>query len=508
MLLKLEEENGKTESQTLLCWANMACNSLQIWNGYRSHQLVFGKNPSFPGTMTDRLPVLDGTTTSEVFAKHLTTLHEARKAYIQTEANERTRRALRTKVRAAEQVFEHGDVVYYKRGGKNRWLGLHTVVFQDGKVVFVRHGGIFVRVSPNRLCKGEIMKSQTKMDQSDTEQTDSQPHQDKRIMKDRADFQISETVPAEEVPEENATDAQINIENEERHRDKSQPGTFKINDVVKYKIDNEWVTGAILGRAGKSTGKYKTWYNVRDENNQNSSIDLRSIEWEKVPETEINITAISDDTEKNDIINAKENELDKLAQFETYEDVFNYGQKTLSIRWVITNKDGKTEARLVVRGFEEQDPEIPKDSPTVDKGTMRMFLSIAALEQWTVKTTDIKTAFIQGKILDRDIYIKPLKERKSPQDIKWKHKHSLYGPKVGARHFYESVKDELLKLGFTQCKLDPAVFYIQENRKLRGIICCHVDDFLHAGDHCIKKLMEKLRARFSAGKVKENHLST
>lgn len=63
MLLKLEEENGKTESQTLLCWANMACNSLQMWNGYRSHQLVFGKNPSFPGTMTDRLPVLDGTTT-------------------------------------------------------------------------------------------------------------------------------------------------------------------------------------------------------------------------------------------------------------------------------------------------------------------------------------------------------------------------------------------------------------------------------------------------------------
>ena len=71
------------------------------------------------------------------------------------------------------------------------------------------------------------------------------------------------------------------------------------------------------------------------------------------------------------------------------------------------------------------------------------------------------------------------------------------------REFYESVKDELLKLGFSQCKLDPAVFYIQENRKLRGIICCHVDDFLHAGDHCFEKLMEKLRARFSAGKVEE-----
>ena len=283
-------------------------------------------------------------------------------------------------------------------------------------------------------------------------------------------------------------------------RDKVQLGTIKINDIVRYKIDNEWVTGTILGRAGQSTGKYKTWYNVRHENNQERGIDLRNLELEKVPETEINITAVSDDTRANDIIKAKENELDKLAQFETYEEVFNYGQKTLSTRWVVTNKDSNTKARLVVRGFEEQDLEILKDSPTIGKGAMRMFLSIAALEQWTVKTTDIKYAFLQGKTADRDIYIKPPEESKTPQDIIWKLKHGL---KNGARQFYESVKDELLKLGFSQCKLDPAVFYIQENGKLRGIICCHVDDFLHAGDHWFEKLLEKLRARFSAGKVEE-----
>ena len=41
--------------------------------------------------------------------------------------------------------------MYYKREGRERWLGPDTVVFQDGKMVFVQHGGIFVRVSPNRL---------------------------------------------------------------------------------------------------------------------------------------------------------------------------------------------------------------------------------------------------------------------------------------------------------------------------------------------------------------------
>ena len=107
---------------------------------------------------------------------------------------------------------------------------------------------------------------------------------------------------------------------------------------------------------------------------------------------------------------AKENELDKLAQFGTYEEVVNSGQKTLSTTWVITTKDRNTKARIVVRGFEEKDLEIPRDSPTVGKGAMRLFISVAALQKWTVKTTDIKSAFLQGKELDRDIYIKPLQK--------------------------------------------------------------------------------------------------
>ena len=56
-------------------------------------------------------------------------LHEARRAYIQTEANERIRRALRAKVRATEQIYQNGDTVFYKREGKERWLGSASVVF-------------------------------------------------------------------------------------------------------------------------------------------------------------------------------------------------------------------------------------------------------------------------------------------------------------------------------------------------------------------------------------------
>ena len=46
---------------------------------------------------------------------------------------------------------EHYDRVFYKREGLYKWLGPAKVIFQDGQIVFARHGGIFVRVSPNRL---------------------------------------------------------------------------------------------------------------------------------------------------------------------------------------------------------------------------------------------------------------------------------------------------------------------------------------------------------------------
>ena len=153
MLVKLAADYGKVNSQTLLSWANMAGNSLHMWNGYSSHYLVFGENPNLPNFMSNTLQALEGTTSSEVFAQRLNALHGARKAFIQTEADGRIRRALRKKVRASEQVFENGDRVFYKREGNERWLGPGKVVFQDGKVMFVRHGAVFVCVSPNRLQK-------------------------------------------------------------------------------------------------------------------------------------------------------------------------------------------------------------------------------------------------------------------------------------------------------------------------------------------------------------------
>ena len=122
---------------------------------------------------------------------------------------------------------------------------------------------------------------------------------------------------------------------------------------------------------------------------------------------------------------------------------------------------------------------------------MRLFISLSALENWILKTTDIKSAFLQGKALERNIYVNLPKESKTPQNMIWKLKHGLYGLKDGAIQLYGNVKDELLTRGLAQCKLDPALFYLLKYNRLNGLIYCHVADFLYAGDKFFDRLMEK-----------------
>ena len=53
------------------------------------------------------------------------------------------------------------------------------------------------------------------------------------------------------------------------------------------------------------------------------------------------------------------------------------------------------------------------------------------------------------------------------------------------------------------CDIDPAMFFLHNAGKLSGIICCHLDDFSHASDKHLEKIMVNLRRRFVTGKVEE-----
>ena len=152
ILLKLQEQCTKTTIEVLLFWANISRNSLHMWHGFNSYQLVFGRSPNLLNVMPDKPPAFTSPTTSET-EKHLNAFHAARESFIETESNERIHRALHHKVRLSETVFNHGDSVFFKLEEQEHWLGPAKVVSQDNKVIFLCDGGMFIRCSPNQLLK-------------------------------------------------------------------------------------------------------------------------------------------------------------------------------------------------------------------------------------------------------------------------------------------------------------------------------------------------------------------
>ena len=493
MLMRLQEQCPNTPIEVLLCWANMARNSLQMWHGFSSYQLVFGKNPNLPNILTDGLPALSGTTTSEVLTTHLNALHAARKAFIESEAHERIRRALRSKVRASEQHFENGNRVYYKREGSDRWLGPAKVIFQDGKVIFIRHGGSFVRVSPNRvILAGKELNNQSRSDVEESNETRGQEfcHDfDEGSLEEKTDIQD--------------TKASSSLSGTHKHT------AMKPNQLIRYKIrsTDEWKEATILSRSGKATGQFRNRYNVKEANGDEQRIDLSLVHaWEKLESCNIVLIPRSKHMEP-DCIKAKQVELDKLKEFHTYEEVPDTNQSRISTTWVLWQKGEETRARLVARGFEEETI-IQTDSPCIGKSAMRIFLTIASSRCWIVKTTDIKSAFLQGKSLDRDVYLIPPRESDVQENYLWKLNHCIYGLNDAARQFYQSVEETLLNLGCEQSSLDPALFCWRYGSELQGMVACHIDDFLHSGSRQFDtKVMLKLRERFIAGKLEDTQFS-
>ena len=531
MLAKLVADQPNTSLSVLLRWANMAKNALQMNNGFSSYQLVFGKNPNLPNIMCDNVVSFEGLSSSESLVKHLNSLHAARLAFIKSETSERIRRALRSKIRASQQVFEPGTRVFYKREGRERWLGPAKVVFQDGRVVFVRHGSVFVRVSPNRLvtvgaelCSPGSGSNQQNMSTQAKSEPEN-PHgscvpdvnnlsdSDGEIVSDCQTSGVSNDCQAAGLTSE-GQDTAVLSDSEDSNLRCNRSVKLKPSDMIEYRVNDsdDWTKATVLGRAGKASGKYSDWFNIATaDDNTGLSVNLQSVQWRRCPSDteEVNIVLIPrQDQNSSECTQAKMVELDKLKQFDTCEVVGDHGQKRISTRWVLWRKGPEIRARLVARGFEE-DLSLETDSPTVAKETVRIVLSIAASYEWPVKTTDIKSAFLQSKPIERDVYIQPPAEADLPEGSVWRLKRCLYGLNDAARQFYASVVDTLLELGCERSSLDPSLFYKHSgDGKLCGIIVSHIDDFLHCGNPDFEHdVMQPLRKRFLAGKLEERNFS-
>ena len=177
------------------------------------------------------------------------------------------------------------------------------------------------------------------------------------------------------------------------------------------------------------------------------------------------------------------------------------GQTTVSLRWVTTEKMKNTiphvKARLVARGFEE-DLLNRTDSPTCSKDSLMLALALIVSFGWQCHSIDVKSAFLQGNKIERDLFVKPPKE--FDDGCLWKLKKNVYGLNDAARAWYSRLKEVLLGLGMQISRLDPALFFWRRKNVLSGIMCVHVDDILWAGTpEFFTTIVEAMKEKLTIG---------
>ena len=85
-------------------WSLFAKNLIQNIHGFSFNQLYLGRNPNYPSVLRDKLPALEGVTSSEAIAENLTAMQSAWKAFVSAEASEKIRRASRHNVRVSDDT--------------------------------------------------------------------------------------------------------------------------------------------------------------------------------------------------------------------------------------------------------------------------------------------------------------------------------------------------------------------------------------------------------------------
>ena len=200
------------------------------------------------------------------------------------------------------------------------------------------------------------------------------------------------------------------------------------------------------------------------------------------------------------VIDAKISELQKFKDNNVYSEVPDEGQETITVKWVITEKEGgNVKSRLVARGFEEQTDHIHKDSPTCSRDTLRILFSLVAGKGWRIQHIDVQAAFLQGRRITRDIYIRPPFEAES--DKLWKLNKCMYGLVDAPRMWYTELCNSLVELGMKVCTYDESFLYWHHKGELCGIMAIHVDDLLNSGsDEFNQIVMQQLKAKYKISK--------
>ncbi|WJZ92889.1 hypothetical protein VitviT2T_011862 [Vitis vinifera] len=167
-------------------------------------------------------------------------------------------------------------------------------------------------------------------------------------------------------------------------------------------------------------------------------------------------------------------------------------KNAIGVKWVFRtkfNSDGsifRHKARLVVKGFAQVAGVDYGDTfaPVARHDTIRLLLALAGQMGWKVYHLDVKSAFLNGILLE-EIYVQ---QPEGFEVIGHEHKvyklhKALYGLKQAPRAWYSRIDSHLIQLGFRRSENEATLYLKQNDDGLQLVVSLYVDDMLVTGSN-------------------------
>lgn len=183
-----------------------------------------------------------------------------------------------------------------------------------------------------------------------------------------------------------------------------------------------------------------------------------------------------------------------------------FGKKVIGLKWIFKlKKDAegnivKHKARSVAKGY-VQEHGVDYDevfAPVTRLETVRLLLELAVKSEWEVHHLDVKTAFLNGEIIE-DVYVAQPEgyEKEGKKHLVYKLLKALYGLRQAPRTWYTKLNASLESLGFKKCPSEYVVYTKQEGDD-KMMIAVYVDDLLVTGSNIamIERFKQQMNKNF------------
>ncbi|CAE7717731.1 RE2 [Symbiodinium sp. CCMP2592] len=491
---KVVDDQTITSDDVFLAVAavNNAKNNLCRRHGYSPSQAVFGRDTPAPEDLcqgNDEEMTLDIMTTDKRRQREVAVRTAARLAFFRSQVDIKLRRSLIQRARVKKTEYSPGEMVCFFRYDKastkrGRWRGPGLILGREGPNWWVSYAGRC------HLCAEEHMRPSTaeEVGQAFTSKV-ARADLEKLLFSDPHDpngYAHSDEEPGEE-PGDNEGEPQgvdedmledISVDGEEKNQDgvTEQIGDEEIDQMLSEPFDYKEEEPRVERRARhKQAGP------------QSASRSALTI----LTKAESDVIY---DTVEERILNSR----------------WAYKDKNYSKRKADNTVEWKAKARLVIAGHRDPDVmNLTTDAPTVNRLSVLVLLQFVASarrdpDPWEAAAGDVSAAFLNGKPLQRVLYMKQPRtgvDGMEPGAL-FKVEKGIFGLPDSPHSWWVEFQEIVFRTEFTyggrsytlkQSPVDPCVFLVKcaGDSKPHAYLAVHVDDLLTVGP---KGLSKALRA--------------